>query len=275
MKKTTTPILVFTVTSNLIVTYIIIYSGIDKFFRFWKETSLKYTLGIAVVSFIWYLMWRIRIKYKKEFAELSKSDYIEASNLDADKDLMFTMCPKCENDCHYTSKDSIETKILICWNCQHIFSFAWCEKCGMGSDFIRNIPQNPPSWECPDCHSNYPTPSNIFDLPTKTISDKTLPANVKLCQLARQMKFEKEQALTGVWFLSSLLISFTLVFPILNSVTQAITKQNSIYVNDSISELLIPCGGFLVFLIVLVSTWYGLMFYPIAITKRFTQNRMN
>jgi hypothetical protein len=272
-KKTKTSIWAFTVISNILVVCIILYSGIDRFFFLWKETSLKYTIGVVVVAVIWYLVWLIVIKYKREFAELSNPDYIESLNLNADKDLMFGMCPKCENDCCYTSKDAIETKILICWNCQHVFSFAWCEKCGMGWDFIANISQRPSSWECPKCHNKYSIYDSVFDEPTKTVAYKALPVDVRLSYLARQMKFKKEQALTSVWFLSSLLISFTMVPPILGSFTDAAAKLSDFYINDSLSQVLIPCGGFLTFLVVFVSTWYGFMLYPVAIAKRFIRTQ--
>jgi hypothetical protein len=271
MKKTATAILIFTVLGNLIVLFAIFYSGIGTFFLFWQVSSLKYTLGIVIVAFIWYLIWIKHIGNKKMFTELSAFDFNETLYLNADKGLMYTMCPKCENDGYYFSKDPDESNILICWNCQHTFSYAWCEKCGMGADFIKNIHQNPRSWECPECHSLYLISSNVFEKPVTIISEENLPANVQLGRLVRRKKFEKEQAITTVWSMSTLLISFTLVLPMGNSLVEAFARYNLTNITRTTSPLLYSCGGFLGVLAIFISTWYGFMLYPVVIRKKIKQ----
>jgi hypothetical protein len=92
------------------------------------------------------------------------------------------------------------------------------------------------------------------------VSDKNLPIDIRLSWLVRQMKFQKEQAITSVWFLSSLLISITLVSPIVHSLNKAFPKTD-----------LIPLLNGVVFIVVFISTWYGLLFGPLVLMKRFTR----
>jgi hypothetical protein len=267
MKKMAFPILVFVVISNLMIIVAIIYSGIDAFLFFWRLTSLKYTLGIVIISLISYLIWIKHINDKKESAELSAFEYTDALEANADKDLMFAMCPKCENDCYYSSKNYEEPIVLICWSCQQTFSSVWCEKCGMGGDFVTNISEKPPSWQCPDCHSTYAIPADIYENPIKTVAKENLPATVHASHAARQIRFQIDQATTSVWLLSSLLISFTLVLPITDSFYRALIR----YGLTPTSLLFTSCGGFLMMCIVFISTWYGLIFYPLAIVRKIKQ----
>ncbi len=256
MKKIEISVLVFTIISNAIAIYAIIASGIGKFFLTWRELSLNYTLGIIVVAFIWYLIWTKRIKNKKVYSKLSELDTNIFLNSRVDKDLTSVMCPKCENDCYFFSKNQDEYHVLVCWSCRHIFSYAWCEKCGEVSDSITDTSRETTSWECPDCNSSYPISRHIFDNPLKTMSDKKLPGNTNMSRLAQQLQFEKKQAITSIWLLSSIGISYTLALPISKSFNKAFE------ISVSNSPLII---------IVFVSTWYGLNIFSSALIKKIEQ----
>lgn len=274
MKKSAVPFLVFTLLGNAITVGAILLSGVDDFLLFWWQTTLKYTLGIVVFAFLWYLLWINRIRHKKEFARLSLLEDEETLDTNADRGLMLTMCPGCEQDCYYFSKDPEASSMLICWSCQHTFSFVWCDRCGMGGDFVAEVSQQPASWECPQCKNTYSLSRDIFEQPLKTVSDKELPASVGLSHLARQQRFQKEQAVTSVWLLASLLVSLTLVSPIIHSVNRALAKLNLMDAPPGPgSPLPYLCGIFGVYLIVLVSTWYGLVFYPLALMRKSRQSK--
>lgn len=266
MKKTGRFVLFFTVICNLIIIYAIITSGIDEFLIDWNNLSLKYTIGIILAAGIWYIFWIIRINKKDEFADLSSFTLSELVNLNGDKDFLPTQCSKCGEDCWYTSQDPNATLILTCWDCQHLFSYAWCDESGMGGDFIENIAQKPSSWECPDCHTEYPIHVNIFENPQKTVSYKQLPTNVVLSDKARQYRFQKEQAATSVILLSTLLVSFSLVSPVIHAIGK--TLDQFVTIAEPNSSLLFSCGAFLIFLFSFVAMWYGLAWSLLWLFKK-------
>ncbi|MBC8334120.1 MAG: hypothetical protein H8E29_02545 [Anaerolineales bacterium] len=262
MNKEARLILGFTLISNIIVIYAIISFGIGKFFISWWQSSSRYIIGVIVIALIWYILWIKRINNKNEFIELSDLGYKESLLQNADKDLTISMCPQCEVDCYYFSNDPEKSHILNCWNCQHVFSFAWCDKCGMGSDFIKDIPQNPSSWECPECNQTYPLSSGIFINVTNSMSLKDLPLKVHLGWLNRQMNFEKEQAATSIWLMSTLVLSYTLISPIVESL------------NDTYFRIdWYPILAGLISIIVFISTWYGFVLYPTKLMKKIAQSK--
>lgn len=252
-------LLFFTITSNLIIIYSIITSGIYEFLIFWNAISLKYSIGIIFAAFIWYFIWTIRINKKEEFSDLSA--YTSSDLLDLDlngaKDFLFIQCPKCGEECWYESKDPNATLILICWNCQHLFSYAWCETSGIGGDFIKNIAYKPSSWECPDCHTIYPIHPHVFENPKNTIPYTKLPPSVALSDKARQYRFQKEQAATSVILISTMLLSFSLVLPVLNALEK--TFRQFVTITETTSPLLYSCGMFFFFIFTFVAMWYGLL----------------
>lgn len=257
MKKTGMVVLFFTVISNLIIIYAIIASGFDEFLNFWNKVSLKYTVGIIFMASIWYFIWITKINKKDEFTELSTYTLSDLLKLNDDKDFLLTQCPECGKECWYESKDPNATLILTCWNCQHQFSYAWCNKSGMGGDFVANIAHKPSSWECPDCHTTYSVHVNIFENPKNTVSYKQLPTNVVLSDKARQYRFQKEQAATSVIFSSTMFIGFSLVSPVMNALEKAFSQF--ITITEANSPLLFSCGMFLIFLFSFVAIWYGLV----------------
>ncbi len=257
MKNTGRLVIFFTVISNLIIIYSIIISGIDEFVIFWNKVSLKYTIGIILVALIWYFIWIIQINKKEEFTDLSAYTSSDLLNLNDDKDFLPTQCPKCETECWYESKDPNATLVLTCWNCQHLFSYAWCDKSGIGGDYIENIAHKPSSWECPDCHTAYPIHDHVFENPKNTVSYTQLSISVILSDKARQYRFQKEQAATSVIFLSTIFMGFSLVPPVVNALEKAFGRF--VTITEANSPLLYSCGVFLIFLLSFVAMWYGLI----------------
>ena len=266
MKKTGRLVLFFTVISNLIIIYAVVASGINEFLIFWNKISLKYTIGIILMAGIWYFIWITRINKKGEFADISTYTSSDLLNLNDDKDFLPTQCPECEEECWYESKDPNATLVLTCWNCQHLFSYVWCEKSGMGGDFIEKITHKPSSWECPDCHTAYPISGHVFENPKNTVSYKQLPTSVVLSNKARQYRFQKEQAATSVIFLSTMLIGFSLVPPVVNALEKAFSQF--VTITEANSPLLYSCGAFLFFLFSFVAMWYGLVMSLLWLFKK-------
>lgn len=266
MKKIGKLVLFFTVISNLIIIYAVAASGINEFLIFWNKVSLKYTIGIILTAGIWYFIWIARIDKKSEFADLSVYTSSDLLNLNADEDFSPTQCPECEEECWYESKDPNETLVLTCWKCQHLFSYVWCEKSGMGGDFMANITHKPSSWECPDCHTAYPISGHVFENPKNTVSYKQLPKSVVLSNKARQYRFQKEQAITTVIFLSTMLMGFSLVPPVANALGKAFSQF--VTITEASSPLLYSCGAFLIFLFSFVAMWYGLVMSLLWLFKK-------
>jgi len=75
----------------------------------------------------------------KEYSECSKCGFVGVANYDA-----------------------FEPAIIQCTNCEHVYSYIWCEKCGIGGDFISNFDEKPDSWSCSDCNTTISIPYNTY-----------------------------------------------------------------------------------------------------------------
>jgi len=76
--------------------------------------------------------------------------------------MFYPQCPKCDYEGaeDYSLNDPA---IICCPQCGHIYSFIWCETCGIGGDFIEKIYEKPTTWTCEDCHTTQPISNNVYD----------------------------------------------------------------------------------------------------------------
>lgn len=75
--------------------------------------------------------------------------------------MFYPQCPKCE----YEGPERyslVDPAIVRCPQCDHIYSYIWCETCGIGGDFINNIDDRPRRWVCTDCGSSQSIPCKAY-----------------------------------------------------------------------------------------------------------------
>ena len=70
-------------------------------------------------------------------------------------------CEVCNDDAYHETPDPDGSYILECTGCGSKYSSVWCDKCGMGGDFVENPDLNPKHWSCPGCKTRYRLPASF------------------------------------------------------------------------------------------------------------------
>jgi len=257
---------ILTAIGSLLIVCLIVASGIDAFLLNWSKTTLIYSIGVLIGALVWYLLWILRIDNKEKFSLLSGSEDDNSIDPKSDKDLVFEFCSECEQENYYFfTKHNDEPRIVICWNCGKNISFVWCEKCGLGGDFVPKVSEKPTSWECPNCHDTYPIPAEIFENSIASMAEKNIPIHANLSRLKSQKAFEKEQAAVGIWLLASLALSITLFLPISSAFTRLFENVLMIAVDEGL--------GIIFAFILSLPLWYGLCFYPLLLRDKMKRSQ--
>lgn len=269
MSKIKIPIIILTITIDILIGTAILFSGPVSFLSEWWLSNSIYIVAILAGGIGWYLLWLKRIKYKIEFAGLTEVDNNEIVDMQVDKNLFPMMCPKCEHDAYcLTTKTTDEAMILVCNQCNYVFAYVWCEKCGMGGHFLKDISQKPNHWECPDCKGTYSIPMDIYEHPITLLEEDELPRDTNLRQKVRQRLFEIEQAGYSVGMISTLLLSFTLVFPAFHAVNRMLIMMGMSPLEGNGSSLPLSLLAGLVTLLIFIGIWYGMMLLLFLELKR-------
>jgi hypothetical protein len=254
----------------LFILTLISYSGIRSFFMFWWKTSFKYALGGVFGTGLFYLIWSLRINQNYEQFKYSNREN-NPLNMEADRNLSLATCPKCEETGYYfTPEPGADSSALICWKCRHTFSTVWCGKCGMGGDFVDMTMRESMDWRCPECNSNYTLPIGFYENPVTLKSWENLENNVQTSFTERQRQFRHTQARGSSWIFASLIISFTLVQPIVNSFYKTLSKLNIKLLPGEAAYGLLDCVSYLIFFVI---TWYTLLLFPYIAGKEFNRLR--
>jgi hypothetical protein len=74
-------------------------------------------------------------------------------------------CEGCQRNGLYSIPSTNEDHFVVCSDCGWETSMVWCEKCGMGGDFVSHLPTRPKSWVCPDCETTYSLPAIFYRQP--------------------------------------------------------------------------------------------------------------
>ncbi|MFW2373249.1 MAG: hypothetical protein ACN4GM_09015 [Gammaproteobacteria bacterium] len=80
----------------------------------------------------------------------------------------YNECPECGLS-GIADYDIFKPAIFQCTYCNHVFSYIWCKKCGMGGDFLHNIELKPKTWKCFDCKSEITIPDSTYSRYVKLI----------------------------------------------------------------------------------------------------------
>ncbi len=254
---------------GLFIFGVISYAGIGSFLSDWLDSGLIYALASVAGSGLIYLIWSIKIDQDFRSYEDPK-DWENRSDQAADRNLSLATCPKCGEPGYYFNQAPVTTpSTLICWKCGHTFSSVWCDPCGMGGDFVDLSAGKPAEWKCPQCNQIYPLPAEFYENPIQLDPWESLEKNAQTSFSKRQKKFRKSQARTSSWFLASLIIAFTTMQPMMNSIHRAVTKYNVKLLSGEVAYLFLDMVSMLVFFTI---TWYILLLIPFVIQKLFSQS---
>ncbi len=271
MKKLSFAFTLFMVMYSAILITVVTYTGLGNLLSQWWESGSIYILGIIFSASLLYLFWSLSINRK--YAHHGKLLTIDDERVDpeADRNLSIAICPQCEEEGHYYSTESGEGSFaLVCWKCHYTFSDVWCENCGMGGDFVDMHLREPPTWTCPECDEEYPLPMDFYENPIHLKSWENLGNHQQVSFQERQRSFKLNQAKASIWLLASILLSYTLIQPLLTASNDTLSKLNVEWVNGESPSMLLSC---VLLMILFVGTWYSFVLFPLAMMKIFDRLR--
>ena len=273
MKRIHSLIIIFIVTvlCDILFAFALDYYGPGRFFNSWWAHNSNWIITILVGAIIIFILWLYKISTNKETIELKKLEKENYHKETQPSKFNISMCPKCGATTYYFyDKDPCAPCILECWSCKNQFSFAWCENCDMGSDFIKDIKQRPNSWQCPDCETIYPLPTHIFDYPTTTFDFSELPQPTKVQHLQAQHRYQIKTAAGTIFVIAAVGFAILLWRPIIE-ILQFFTHKpeiNSIVQNiPEIIFALLALPGIFIFLLAIM----GNLLLPMQLIQHLFQ----
>lgn len=253
-----------------IVLMMIVFSGAGRFFKLWRQTNAIYALLGSIGAFFLYLIWSQYVKNQYGLAGGINSENKVQVDSDGGQSLIPETCSHCgEIGYHYWKGVGTKDFSLMCWKCQRIFSTVWCEKCGMGGDFVDMASGDPSDWFCPECKQIYTLPVDFFKYPIKLVPWETLGTNEKQGFEERQGRSQLVTARAVSWVIGAGIISFTLIEPMMDAFDHSLIKLGLGMIDEGLYTLL-SCGSFLIFFLII---WFAFTIYPILIVNRYSRWR--
>jgi hypothetical protein len=83
-------------------------------------------------------------------------------------------CEVCNEDAFFDPPDPDGSYVLECTRCGTKYSSVWCDKCGMGGDFVEKPDTNPRHWTCPGCKTRYSLSARVLFHPIPLVPKSLL-----------------------------------------------------------------------------------------------------
>ena len=246
-------IAIITILWDILFGFALAYYGPNRFITSWWQTNSKLASIIFIGAIIIIFLSLFKISNKKDFVEVKKLKKEICQTTSRQSKYSMMDCPKCQHTTYYFYQGEPDAPcILECWSCHHRFSFVWCDKCGMGSDFIKNIQKRPASWQCPDCEFVYSLSPHIYENPITTFDFSALPQSTRIIHLQTQYDYQVKSTVISVFIFSAIAYIFLLMMPVNEVLSFYTTKPeiNSIFktIPKIVIALSVLPGIFLFFL---------------------------